>query len=81
MASVATVHEDKLDPYWIGAWITGGLTFVGCWIYAIAEWGWFLGIAFGWIPSAIIGVIVGVLWGVLLSLLALAIVALILLGK
>jgi hypothetical protein len=30
------------------------VTFFSCWAYAIATWGWFLGLAFGWIPSLII---------------------------
>jgi hypothetical protein len=55
--------------------LVGGLTFFGCWIYAIQSWGWFLGIAFGWVPSAIIAVIAGVLtvplWGFMLAGIAL----------
>jgi hypothetical protein len=31
--------------------------FFGCWIYAIATYGWFLGLAFGWVPSGIIALI------------------------
>ncbi len=31
-------------------------TFLGGWGYAIHEYGWFLGLAFGWIPSAILAV-------------------------
>ena len=30
------------------------LAFLACWGYAVNEYGWFLGMAFGWIPSAII---------------------------
>ena len=30
------------------------LVFLGSWIYAITEWGWFLGLSLGWIPSAIL---------------------------
>ena len=25
--------------------------FLGCWIYAIAEYGWFLGLGLGWVPA------------------------------
>ena len=35
------------------------LTFLACWGYAIHEYSWFLGIAFGWIPSAIIAAMFG----------------------
>ena len=34
-----------------------GLVFLGCWAYAIDQYGWFLGGTLGWIPSAIISVI------------------------
>jgi hypothetical protein len=34
--------------------IVTAVTFFGCWAYAIAEYGWFLGLALGWIPSLII---------------------------
>lgn len=62
------------DPYFkIGAvlgFIVGICTFFYGWWYAIAHWGWFLGVAFGWIPAGIIAVIVGfltlLLWGVAL---------------
>ena len=35
------------------------LVFLGSWIYAISEWGWFLGIALGWIPAAILASMAG----------------------
>lgn len=41
--------------------IAATITFVGCWIYAVTAWGWFLGLAFGWIPAAIISVMAGFL--------------------
>jgi hypothetical protein len=34
------------------------LTFFGCWGYAIALWGWFIGIGLGWIPALVFAVIV-----------------------
>jgi len=50
----------------------GGLTGLGTffygWWYAIAHWGWFLGLGLGWIPAAFISLIIGTLvtflWGV-----------------
>ena len=50
------------DAYKIGYWITSVLTFFICWIYAIASYGFFLGLGLGWIPSIVIAVIVGALW-------------------
>jgi len=47
-------------------------TFLGGWIYAIAAYGFFLGLPFGWIPSLIIACIVGVLFPVILVLCILA---------
>jgi hypothetical protein len=51
---------------WVGL-ITAGLTFVACWIYCIAHYGFLVGVGIGWLPSAIAAVIVGglvmVLWG------------------
>ena len=38
--------------------LLGILTFFGCWIYAVATYGWFLGLSLGWIPSIIIAGIV-----------------------
>lgn len=37
------------------------LTFLACWGYTVNEYGWFLGAAFGWIPSAIIAGMLGTL--------------------
>jgi len=51
------------------ALITGVLVFVGVWIYAMAEWGFLIGIIFGWIPAFIAGLIGGLLWPVIIALL------------
>ena len=56
----------------VGA-VTGAIaaliTLIGGWWYAIANFGWFLGLSLGWIPSAIFAlvilVIVRFLWPVL----------------
>ena len=50
------------NVYEIGFGITAIITFIGCWIYAIASWGFLLGVGMGWIPSFFIAVIVGFLW-------------------
>lgn len=65
MTDVKTRSWLDENAYALGGFLTGGVVFLGCWIYAIATWGWFLGIAFGWIPAAIIGVIAGFLWPLL----------------
>lgn len=58
----------KSDTYWGGALIIGILVFVGVWIYAMTEWGFLMGIIFGWIPALIAGFIGGLLWPVIIAL-------------
>lgn len=58
--------------YWIGYWITWTITFIGCWIYAIAAYGFLFGVGLGWLPSAIVATIISFLW----PLIAIALVAL-----
>ncbi|MCX6718742.1 MAG: hypothetical protein NTY81_04080 [Candidatus Staskawiczbacteria bacterium] len=48
--------------YTIGAVITGIIVFIGVWIYAIASWGFLIGIAIGWLPAIIAALIAGLLW-------------------
>ncbi len=50
----------------IGVWITGVLSFVVIWIYALASWGLLIGLMVGWIPALIGGVILGFLWPLVL---------------
>ena len=54
------------------AFLIGGLTFLGCWWYCIAEYGFLLGVGLGWLPSGITASIVGFLirwlWGPILLL-------------
>ena len=38
------------------------LTFLGCWAYAIALWGWFIGGGLGWMPAVVIAGIVALLF-------------------
>ena len=59
--------------YNIGFWITSVITFLGCWIYAIAQYGFFIGIGLGWIPSMIIAVIAGLLWPLIAIVLSIGI--------
>ncbi len=51
--------------YGIGFWISSVITFFVCWIYAIASWGFLLGVGLGWIPSLFIAVIAGFIWPLL----------------
>jgi len=51
--------------YRIGGYITGVITFIVCWIYAIASWGFLLGVGLGWIPSLFIAVIARFIWPLL----------------
>ena len=52
---------------WIGrvlGVLAGAAVFLGGWFDAVSSWGWLLGLAFGWIPAAIVGAMAGVLvWG------------------
>jgi hypothetical protein len=50
-------YEDYEGTGYKTALVVGPIVFICSWIYAISRWGWFLGIAFGWIPSLIIGFI------------------------
>ena len=46
------------DPWWLGVHgVISGIIFLACWVYAIAAYGWFLGLAFGWIPALLIAAI------------------------
>jgi hypothetical protein len=50
------------DVYHWGAVLTGGIVFIGSWIYCIAEYGFLFGVGLGWLPSIIVAVIAGALW-------------------
>ena len=62
--------------YGTGYWITWAITFVGCWIYAIASYGFLLGVGLGWLPYAIVATLVSFLWPLIAT--GIAILALIL---
>ena len=53
------------DTYGIWAVLVGIIVFIGVWIYAIAQWGFLLGIMVGWIPAMITAYIAGFLWPLL----------------
>ena len=69
---------DEYGWYQIGFAIVGFIAFICVWIYAIASWGFLLGVAFGWFPAMIVAVIVGALWP--LVLLGVGVIALIIIG-
>jgi hypothetical protein len=48
----------------IGAFL-GVIVFFVAWIYAIGEFGIFLGLGLGWFPASIIGTIAAYLWPVI----------------
>ena len=64
------------DIYITGYYITAFITFVICYIYCIATYGFLLGVGLGWLPSGIVARIVGFLWP-LFALLLLILLALI----
>lgn len=43
------------------------------WGYAIAQYGFFLGVGLGWVPAALIAAIAGFLWPLLAFLLAIGV--------
>lgn len=57
--------------YFIGVLIAGILIFFATWIYSFSEWGFLLGLLFGWLPATIGALIGGFLWPLLLLLLIL----------
>ena len=65
--------------YGVGFAITAFITFIGCWIYCIATYGFLFGVGLGWLPSLIVAVIAGALWP--LIVLAIAIIALLIFRK
>jgi hypothetical protein len=44
--------------FWAGA-AGAGLTFLGCWLYCIATYGFLVGVSIGWLPSAMVAAVVG----------------------
>ena len=43
----------------------GAITFFVAWAYAIARFGWFLGLGLGWFPAGVIALLMAVLWPLL----------------
>jgi hypothetical protein len=56
--------------YKIGFAILGTITFFCLWTYAVATYGWFLGLGLGWIPAFFIAALVGSLWPLWVAILA-----------
>ena len=50
------------NVYAVGAIVVWIVTFVGCWIYCIAAYGFLLGVGLGWLPSLIVATIAAFLW-------------------
>ena len=63
------------EIYAVGYAITAFITFIICYIYCIATYGFLLGVGLGWLPSGIVARIVGFLWP-LVALLLVVILAL-----
>lgn len=62
-----------------GRAITFVVVFIGCYIYAIASYGFLFGVGLGWLPSVIIAGIAAVLWP--LAAILIAMLVLLLIGK
>jgi hypothetical protein len=50
------------EVYESGLMITWAIVFLGCWIYAIATYGFLFGLGLGWLPSAIVAAVVSFFW-------------------
>jgi hypothetical protein len=52
--------------YMLG-WLVGPVTFIGCYIYCIATYGFLFGVGLGWLPAWIVAVVAFwatvILWG------------------
>ena len=56
------LSEKMASWYIVGYWISWVIIFIGCYIYAIASYGFLLGVGLGWLPSAIVATVVGIFW-------------------
>lgn len=54
-----------MDAYKGIGFIVGVITFIGCYLYSIAAYGFLVGLGLGWLPSAIAGFVAGLLWPVI----------------
>lgn len=54
--------QDDNGWYIIGFQITFLITFVGSWIYCMAEYGFLFGVGLGWLPSTFVAILAGFLW-------------------
>ncbi len=54
------------QAYAWGVLIVGGVTFVGCLIYAVSEYGWLYGMSLGFLAAIFTGVLAGFLWPLIL---------------
>jgi hypothetical protein len=52
--------------YQVGFGITWAIAFLVCWVYAIATYGFFLGVGLGWFPAAIVAALVALAWPLIL---------------
>jgi hypothetical protein len=61
-------QRNRRYVYEVVGWIMGLLTFVGCYIYCVATYGFLWGLGFGWLPSIIAACIVRWCWPATLGL-------------
>ncbi len=69
--SIRTPSWIEENWYTLGFWVFFVPTFLGCWIYCIASYGFLLGVGLGWLPSAITAAIVALVWPLVLTAVAL----------
>ena len=77
---VAMDERKELVQVIVTALVVVGI-FFGCWISAFNDWGWLLGLAFGWVPAALLAGVAGWityhLWQYVLGLFALLVLLII----
>ena len=67
--SSETNLEALAKMWWgVGTFLVSLGVFGYSWWWAFTNWGWLLGIAFGWIPALIVAALAGALWPLVVSL-------------
>jgi hypothetical protein len=76
----STSSKCRSDVSFLGIFanLVGLVTFFGCWFYFITTFGWFFGLALGWIPALLIALLVAFMSPMIIVLLI--IIAFILFG-
>ncbi|AXK73034.1 hypothetical protein DWG18_12615 [Lysobacter sp. TY2-98] len=58
-STVSAIYQNGAILVWL-------VTFFGCWVYCIQNYGVSLGVGLGWLPSILVATVAGALWPLLL---------------